>query len=412
MLQLTVSQQISNTAYTFKGTGIRVYSIEEALYHVYHHWRESAEDFSSAKLISWVDSLGHPRLADKIAGIVGLTSFSRRMVAFLGIIDYFSPEEIAALKADLESWEHRVEWERLKDQADHLVTKGEPARALPLYRRALKYDQNVSLLNNMAVACMKLGNHAEAVSLLAKAYASQPSDTKLCLHYAEAAILNGDYDTGIGLLMPVKSTPEAMFLQGLAAYRQEDYPAALSLFTKAADTVGLYNRCIHKIADTYMQMRQYDKALASLDASIPDYHVKAAEIYAAQGHAYMPQAIDHIRQALKLPGLPGQGPTPDQTPDQTVPLTQTGHTHTGHPSTATNQDEAALWTTLARHYRNDYDIQRASEAIANALPSENPLTLLENARINKSKGRMRDYRSGLSDVLKLVKEQYRNQEGL
>jgi len=314
---------------------------------------------------------------------------SKRMLAFLGIIEYFNETELSHLKKDLESWEHRVEWERLKDRADNLVSRGDPAKALPLYARALKYEENAPLLNNMAIASMQLANHGQAVSLLAKAHAIEPNNPAITLHYAEAAILNRDYEKAELLLRKteeaIPGNADTAFLRGTMAYQQENYPLALSwlekaktICTKATQAENTTNRallyqCTHKLAETYVKMSQQDKALAALDQNDPNYHIKMAEIYAQNGHVHMPDAIRHTKEAI------AKG---------------------GHNATA-------LWTKLAMYYRMDFDWQRAGEAIANALPSESEATLLENARIQKGLGRMRDYRAGLLEVLSKLKKRYR-----
>ncbi|MCL2526946.1 MAG: tetratricopeptide repeat protein [Defluviitaleaceae bacterium] len=376
MLQLCISQQTNDIPFTFGATGIRVFSIEETLYHVYHHWRESVEDYLSPKMIAWVESLGHAALAKEMKGFCRLESLSKRMLAFLGIIDYFDSEELTSLKTDLESWEHRVEWERLKDRADRLVSKGDAVRALPLYRHALKYENNAQLLNNMAVAYMHLAKHKEAAQLLAEAYTAWPDNQALSLHYAEAAILSGDYDNAAVVLEKITAShpnnADVMLLRSLMARRQEDYPLAIEWLKKAAkDNPGSNSQ----LADIYMQMGQYDKALECMDINTPGYHAKAAEIYAARGHTHIPDAIQHMRKAIDAKN---------------------------------NQNDAALWAKLAKYYRLDYDWQRAGEAIANAMPTENPAIQLENARIKKGQGRMRDYRAGLSDVVAGLKNKYRS----
>jgi len=373
MLQLCISQTISETPFTFKSTGIRVYSIEEALYHVYHYWRESAEELASVKIAAWAAELGLPKLAAKITAIAEIQSFSRRMLAFLGIIEYFNESELAEIKTELEGWENRVEWERLKDRADQLVMRGEPTKALPLYRRALKYGENQPLLNNMAIAHMQMGSYRQAVELLAKA-AAYGADPEINMRYAKAAILGGDYETAGAALQSIPEGANAFYLQGLMAYQQEDYTAAINWLEKAK-ALSDKPEIAHKIADAYVQLGRYDKARASLSPEAPGFHVKMSEIYAASGHAYMPEAIGHLRKALEQK--------------------QDSHTN------------AILWTKLAKYYRTDYDWQRAAEAIANAMPSENNTVLLENARIQKGMGRMREYRAGIGEVIKSLKEQYR-----
>ena len=393
MLQLCLSQNISETPYTFKATGIRVYSIEEALYHAYHYWRESIDELSSDSLTTWAASLGISQITGKMKTLAMITPLSKRLLAFLSITEYFSASELTALKTDLERWEHRVEWEKLKDRADHLVSRGEPAKALSLYRRALSYGENPALLNNMAIANMQLSNHAEAVKLLAKACATQPESAAIAQHYAEALILNGDYEAAGKALQkasalsytsaatssrqPPGETAATAYLQGLMAYQKKDYPTALTHFQKAASRNPENPLYTHKTAETYKQLNQLDKALATLEQSpTAPHHEKMAEIYAAYGHAHMPEAIHHIRQAISQEG----------------------------------RNNADLWTKLAEYYRKDFDCERANEAIAHALPSKSAAALLENARIKKGLGRMREHRTGLSEAVKVLVKHYRKEQ--
>ena len=385
MLQLCVSQNINDIPYTFKATGIRVYSIEEALYHAYHHWRESIDELLTEGLSTWIASLCIPHIATKMKTISATTQSSKRLLAFLGITEYFSQAEINALKADLERWEHRVEWEKLKDRADNLVARGEPAKALALYSRALNYGEKPALLNNMGIANMQLSNHQEAAKLLARAHTAQPENTAITLHYAEALILNGDYENAAKAIQKAKTsyhtgqatieTADVQYLQGLMAYRQKDYDKALAHLQAAAALNPEASLYTHKLAETYQQLNQHDKAIATLEQSpTAPHHEKLAEIYATNGHTHKPEAIRHIRQAIS------EG----------------------------NRNNPTLWAKLAQYYRQDYDNQRANEAITQALPSTSPPILLENARIKKSLGRMRDYRVGLSDALRGLVAQYRD----
>jgi len=385
MLQLCISQEISNSSFLFKSTGIRVYSIEEALFHAYHYWRESIDEVLSDKLTIWVASLGSSQITTKMKAITTVTPASKRLLAFLNIAEYFGESELANLKTDLERWEHRVEWEKLKDRADNLVSRGEPARAISLYRRALAYEEQPALLNNMAIANMQLSNHKEAAQLLAQAHAVLQEDTvpdeetriSLALNYAEALVLSGEYEDAKKILETVTvKIAETHYIQGLMAYQQSNYPLAITHFQNAATQNPGNIQYTYKLAETYQQMHQFDKALAILEQSPgAPHHIKIAEIYASYGHSHMPEAIRHIRQSIS----------------------QGGHSDT------------ALWTKLAEYYRKDYDCERANEAIANALPSKNAATLLENARIKKGLGRMREYRAGLSDALKALKKRYREE---
>ncbi|MCL2501476.1 MAG: tetratricopeptide repeat protein [Defluviitaleaceae bacterium] len=382
MLQFCVSQQSDAPPFAFKATGIRVYSFEEALYHVYRYWRESVDDFLSDGMVTWVTDLGLTYIAARMKDLAKVDSFAERMTGFLRLAEYFNEKEIADLRVNLTRWETRREWEQLKDRGDYFLSRGEPGKALPLYRRALQYDENVPLLNNLAVAFMRLSAYTEAVRHLARARVLEPDNIALTLHYAEAAILCGEYGKGEKALNQASPHDAAHaegdipYLYGLMAYEKQDYPAALARFEEAMKQNAAVPLYAYKMADTYLKMRQFDKALDALkrvDKPDEEYFTRQAEIYAVYGN--IPAAIKAIQQALM------------------------------------GGDSVNLWVRLAAYYRKDYDLERANGAIVRALSldASNDMARLENARIKKGLGRMREYQAGLADVLRGFKQRYRQE---
>ena len=380
MLQFCISQQTDAPPFAFKATGIRVYSFEEALYHVFHYWRESVDDLLSDAMLSWVSDLGLTYMAAKMKDLTKVDSFTERLIGFLRLVAYFDEEELAGLTQKLTRWETRREWEQLKERGDYFLTRNEPGKALPLYRRALLYDENVPLLNNLAVAFMRLSGYGEAVRYLKRARVLAPENTALMLHYAEALILNGQFDEGGEILEQAETNmagvADTPYLHGLMAFERQEYPTALTFFEEAlqhSSNVPLY---AYKMADTYLKTRLFDKALHVLErVAVKDeaYYTKQAEVYAAYGN--IPAAVRAIQQALS------------------------------------KEPTVNLWVRLAAYYRRDYDLNNANVAItkALALDAENDMARLENARIKKGLGRTREYQAGLTDVLRGFKQRYRQE---
>ena len=382
MLQLCVSQQINEIPFAFKSTGIRVYSFEEAVYHVFHYWRESVDDFLSEGMITWVSELGLSYIASKMKDLARAGDFTARLLGFLQLIEYISAEEISGLKSTLVAWELRREWEKLKERADNLIQRGEPARALPLYKRALGYEENAALLNNTAVVCMQLSAPKEAANYLTRARELEPQNLNILLHYIEAAILSRQYDAAEAALAKAQADApnhaDIPFLHGLLAYEQKNYVKALAYYENAVQLNPDVPYYVYKMADVHMAMRQFSKALEVLqtiqnkDAA---YYVKEAEIHAAAGD--VPASLKCMRRA------------------------------TVAPDGAAN---ANLWGKLAEYYRRDYDWRRAEKAISHALnlAPDNDMVRLESARIKKGLGRTRDYQAELADILKSFKTRYRD----
>lgn len=378
MLKLTVSQSENNRPFLFKATGINVYSFEEVLYHVYHYWRESVEEFLSDEMIFWVGEIGHPYLSSRMKELAKKDGFTNRVLGFLSLIDYFSKPELEIVKTSLEKWEKRRDWEKLKERADYFTNKNEPAKALPLYKNALQYDDNAKILNNLGVAYLKIGVPKEALMYLKKALRKDPKNSAILFHTIEASILSEDFVTAEKLIKKATNVdpenPDILFFKGLISLAAKDYNEALKHLNNAAlkdDTISFY---IYKIVDVYLTMRQYDKALTALERvkeRNETFYVKEAELYAAWND--IPRAIVSINKAIAI------------------------------------SPEAVLYAKLASYYRQDYNPRFAEAAISKALKLDPTLDIvrLENARIKKGLGRTREYQAALTEVLHSFKERYR-----
>jgi len=375
-----ISQIQNNIPYRFSITGTQVYSLEEAIYHTYHYWKQSVDDISDPSFASWVgETLGLASVASKIKEITEIDQFSERMLAFLGLIDYFNDQALNALKLELEQWEKRQEWETYKERADNLVNSGRPDRAIALYQRAVQYEENVPLLNNLGIAYMQMENYAEASRYLGKARELDVDNWELALNHAEALILAKRFDDAADAIQfAATSTTEAeaiiLYLKGELALRMGQNAEAIPYFEKAI-TIAAERQYVFRLADTYTRMRQYDKALQALRKHATQstaYSIKVAEIHEQSGN--IDEAIATILSAIKLrSGLPD------------------------------------LWLMLAKYYRLNADLIKAEEAInkALALDSSNGMVQLENARIMKRLGNAKAYQLLLKDILTELKQQYR-----
>ena len=380
-IQLCLSQTPNTQPYLFQTTGIRVYTFEEVLYHVFHHWRESVDEFLCDKMLAWVTGLGHSYVAMRMKELRGVTQFSDKIMGFLRLAEYFDAEEIESLRPALEKWELRLEWEQLKERADFFAQKKEPEKAVELYKRALEYEENAAILNNLGVQLMTLHDTREALNVLTRALSAAPRNFDILLHYIEAAILNASFDRASRAIERAQETdpahPDVAYLIGLMAFWQKDYATALMYFEKAAaadKTVPFY---AFKIADIHLNTRRFEKALEALQKTTTRdaaYYAKEAEIYTAWGD--VPQAIKSMTLACA------------------------------------KEPDAVNYARQAALHRQNYDINRAESTIARAmkLSPENNIVRLENARIKKGLGKTKEYQDGLNEVLAGFREKYR--EGL
>ena len=378
-LYLAASQKENiENPYEFPMSGIRVYSLEEALYFCFKHWRQSM-DFLNEQFIHWIESvLGLGQIAAKLRDICRIESFSMRFLAFLSVTDYLPKEELAGLQKELILWEKRQVWEQLKEQGDYWSLRGASERALGFYSKALAEHENLGLLNNCGVALMQMGNYDNAAALFLRALRLEPKNKQMHFNLIEAYIFAEDYESAQSLLEETYAKypdhPELFYLQGEIYFNKKNYFEAIKLYEKAIK-LNYDEEYIYKLCDCFIKIRLYDKALSTIQ-NVANKDItflrKQAEYYVIAGN--VPMAIKSIEKAL------------------------TSHSH-----------EAELWIILAQYHRLDYDNAKAGGAItrALALSPENPAALLERARVEKVQGRIKDYQSVLNRILARFKKDYR-----
>ena len=384
-LYLCVSQDMNSVPYQFKITNTKVFSLEEALFHVFHNWKQTVDDFCCPDFVTWVNnSLGLSYYASKIQELSARDSFADRLMSFLELLGYFSSEELSELRAQLTEWENRMEWERLKERGDYSLDTGEPSKAIILYKRALTYGRNPELLNNAAVALIQMEMYAEAMTCLKEAIdladTSYPPDSllvRLILNRVEAAIYAHDFEVAQELITEAGNSAdehEILYLRG-ELYSESGSPHRAAECFEEAVALSSERFYVFRLTDLYCKMRKYDQALETLNRiENPDkeYYMKQAEVQALSTN--VPGAVKSIERAL-----------------------------------ITNINSIELWIALAMYHRMDYDVNKAQSAITKALSIDpkNDRARLENARIKKALGKTKDYQVALHNILKDFKGKYR-----
>ncbi len=399
-LLLCTSQTENTTAYTFKMTGMSVFSLEEALYHCFHYWKESTEDFCSEEFVSWLHGLGLVFYAKKIAKLRTQESLTQRLLSFLTLIDYFNEAELDTLKTKLSKWESRMEWERLKDRGDFFFKKEAFAEAVHFYKKSSAIKETPTILNNVGVSFMHLKRFTQANESFTKALALYDGklhkDTALIqLNAAESLIYSKLFHEAedklrnvYEWLRSVHDQPDTAYetalkirhkyLTGLLFYETGIFEKAISALEGLKLKEGFYLK-----ARCHIKLRQFDKATTAVEqvlslegANKPENYEEflknQAQVFAESNN--IPAAIKAIEKALIV-----------------------------------NPNAPRLWVLLARYYRLDYNLTLAASAISKALNLKETDTevLMEQARIKKAQGKIRDYQLILGNILKEVKKIHR-----
>jgi len=382
---LCVNQEENIIPYKLPGMDTEVYTFEEALYWVYNNWKASFENFLSKEFIFWVnDALVQKGLAAQLAEILGIDSPQERLLSFLSLTDFFSSEELSLLKSDVVVWEEQLEWERMGSMGDEFMRKNEPDKAFYYYKNALERGNSPKLLNNTGICLMHLGRFKEAVSYLARAYELDSNDFNITVNYAEALILNGNFEEAFKYLKKAERGGEKAvidYLYGKLALESGNIIEAINHYERAAmlEQDPFYYYALSK---AYAKQRKFSKAfeiLEKVDVKDKEFLVNQAAAYEALGDSTA--AVRCMEKAI----FSGE-----------------------------KDKSAALLALLSKYRRQNHELDKAELAASMALyaDKDNKFALLEMSRVKKVKGNYKEYQKNLEEILDILKREYREKAGL
>lgn len=377
-LYLCLSQSKAITPYEFKNTKIKIYSIEEAIYHAYHYWYESIDEFVSEKFINWVQRIS-AQVAATLKEIALLKTARERMITFLSLNGYYCKQDLVELEKQLLKSEYENNWKQYKETGDYYVSLKRPSKAIEYYKQALDYFESMELLNNLGVAYMNTGRYLEAIKYYRRALEFNPLGNQkdaILLNLAEAAIHNNILETALKSLENMDSrikTAQAYYLYGEINFKMVNLNFAIDNYKKAYE-INADAKYIYRLVDVYVKLKMYPTAFEALDLIINQtkhFFKKKAWVFELSGR--IPNAIKTIEASLMQ-----------------------------------HKDDPELWTLLAKYHRLDYDLNRANAAISKALSISRVFlpAKLELAGIKKSSGELSEYHEGLRGVLSEIKQKY------
>lgn len=374
-LLLSTSQEEITAPYEFKETKIRVYSLEEALYHVYHNWKKTVDDYLCGDFISWVGTiLELPQIASKLREISRIPEFSEKLILFLSLIPYFSTFEIKKIERDLKNWESQNEWDKLQDRANDLFKQKSYDKAYSLYLKAISYDDNPVLNYNIGICLMKQSLFENSLLFLEKSYISDNDNENYSCAYIESLIRSQKLPRAKNLLELQRPTAKTFYLWGEFHYEAGDAKNALISYEKAY-SFGNEFFYLYRIVDIMAKQRKFDKALELLKMSRnknPEYFLKLGEIYVENKN--ISAAIKSLETAI-----------------------------ISYP------DNVDILINLATYYRLDYNTDKATFIIQKALHLQdtNKHAILELAKIEKARGNSKRYQELLNEILTEFTKNYR-----
>lgn len=166
--------------YRFTTSGLRVYSMEELCYYLYHHVYQIEEEMFCDSLIEWIgEELKLTERAQKLKQLKKQKADVKTLVAvILCSTDYYTEHEIKSLLKTLDEIVGLPLMKRSCSKAKHCLSNHQYLEAMMEYEKILRSDNASELspeeygdiLHNLAVAKAHISGLSDASELFCQAY--------------------------------------------------------------------------------------------------------------------------------------------------------------------------------------------------------------------------------------------------
>ena len=142
---------LNTVPYQFHLSGIRVYSLEQLCYYIYHHIYTIDEETFDDTLFYWIEkNLDEKGLVKRLREAKKNKRTLKEMVRLLLLyVDYYSKEEINGLQKIIEEIEAQNPVENRKTEGDNYLRYGRTMEALAVYQKVnLMMETSEELVTN------------------------------------------------------------------------------------------------------------------------------------------------------------------------------------------------------------------------------------------------------------------------
>jgi tetratricopeptide (TPR) repeat protein len=187
--RLIITESCRNTVpYYFNLSGMRVYTLEQLCYYIYHHIYTITPETFSDDLFYWIEkNIGDKGLVKRLREAKKNERTLKELVRLvLMSVDYYSKTEIAELQKTIEEIEMQNPVEARKVEADNYLRYGRNLEALSVYKKVEWMMENTdeivtdefqgNVYHNMGIAFARLANGEAALSCFKRAYELNESE--------------------------------------------------------------------------------------------------------------------------------------------------------------------------------------------------------------------------------------------
>ena len=200
MGRLLLCGKEAENPYEVEELDLRLYTIEELCYYVFHNVPLLRDDFIDERLIGFIRrELQLPDIADKIARFYHSPSDAdNTLYMLLSEVGYYSESELQEFQETLAKKRKKNGPERVKDRADSLASQKRYQAAVRVYRTLSDEDRDARVtdemkceaLEKMADCYGRLCAYREALNCLERAY-NETGDERLLKKMYHVCMLSG-----------------------------------------------------------------------------------------------------------------------------------------------------------------------------------------------------------------------------
>ncbi len=192
----------TNRPYVFPATGIRIYSIEELCYYLYHHIYMIEEDMFTEDLFDWIGS--ELRLTERAQMLKKLKWRNSDLKTIVTVIlcsaDYYSESEIKGVLKTLDNVTGMPAIKRNCLKANNCLKNRKYMEAAAEYEKiinsseasGLTPEEYGNIYHNLGIAKLHITGLVEATGLFAEAYERNHSELSLKQYLYALKLSNND----------------------------------------------------------------------------------------------------------------------------------------------------------------------------------------------------------------------------
>ncbi len=180
MGQYLLCHKMAEVPYEMEEMGLHIYSAEELCYYIFHNLAMIDESFICEALMAFIrNDLDMPELAEKVKrSFQSPADLENTLLVILRNVAYYTEEEMVQFQENMAQLHRKSPLERAKERADLLYSRHKYQNAVKAYGSIVNQSRDLrvkagfyaEVLQHMAVCCMHLHMHAEALSCLKTAY--------------------------------------------------------------------------------------------------------------------------------------------------------------------------------------------------------------------------------------------------